>query len=550
MARFALFSVAAALYFVSAASHAAMLPVPSVTNSITLTNVSGRAISNYPLQFGRPFIDGAIAVAPQVLLDGSPLTTQADVKNRYADGSVEFAVVAVVIPSLPAGGVLTLTFQNQTANSNTPLTRAQMLLMQYMFDAKMKLTPTAGGGTWTVDARTMLQNGDYKLWTAGPVAQTIILGDDSTTRKYDIGFGDGYHPFRPHFYATFWPQTHQVFVRAVGDNDNTQELEDLTYNLTLTAANAVAYTRSGLTHYALTRWSRSFWLGGTPNPEVDIDNNLAYLESTRFIPNFDPSIVVPASAIATEYGYWTNPPHDLYDGTWDGGLWQTGMNSPGARQEIGPYPTWNVLWLYGGDWRMRQMSLGMADLAGAFPANLREGDPTKRLSRADPTGLSPETGLGHVVSITDRQTLTTYTEALLAYYGTKPADAVKIVGPLKINQPWSFGTAHEPAPFFVPYLLTGDPYYLEEIYMWAGFSAAQSLDDPTHPDGRGPDGTYGAINGELRGAAWVGRSRAEAAFIAPDGAPEKAYFTYLMNDAIARMEGASRSPARPMTALP
>jgi hypothetical protein len=37
----------------------------------------------------------------------------------------------------------------------------------------------------------MLQNGDYKLWTSGPVAQTIMLGDDTAARKYDIGFGDG-----------------------------------------------------------------------------------------------------------------------------------------------------------------------------------------------------------------------------------------------------------------------------------------------------------------------------------------------------------------------
>ena len=81
------------------------------------------AISNYPFQFGRPFVDGAIAAAPQVLINGTPLKTQADVKNRYADGSVEFAVLAVVIPSLPAGASSTLTFQNQTANSNAPLTK-------------------------------------------------------------------------------------------------------------------------------------------------------------------------------------------------------------------------------------------------------------------------------------------------------------------------------------------------------------------------------------------------------------------------------------------
>ncbi|HXC91800.1 MAG TPA: hypothetical protein VNV18_16685, partial [Stellaceae bacterium] len=287
---------------------------PGVTNSITITNESGAAIHNYPFQFGRPFVDGAIATAPQVLVNGSAVATQADVKNRYSDGSVEYAVVAVVIPTVPASGSLTLTFQNQAAPNNTPLTQAQMLAMPYMFHAQIIVTGTAGGAAQSIDARTMLTNGDYKLWTAGPVAQTVMFADDTATRKYDIGFGDGYHPLRPRFYATFWPATHQVFVRFVGENDNTAELEDLSYNLTLTLANALPYARSNLTHWALTAWSKSFWLGGTPNPQVDIDNNLAYLESTRFIPNYDPAISVPASAVAAEYGYWTSLPHDLYDG--------------------------------------------------------------------------------------------------------------------------------------------------------------------------------------------------------------------------------------------
>jgi hypothetical protein len=98
-----------------------------VTNSITITNVSGGAISNYPYQFGRPFVDGAIANQPQVLVSGQPVATQADVKNRYPDGSVEFAAIAVVIPVIPASGSLTLTFQNQNAGNNTPLTQAQIL---------------------------------------------------------------------------------------------------------------------------------------------------------------------------------------------------------------------------------------------------------------------------------------------------------------------------------------------------------------------------------------------------------------------------------------
>src|SRR5271169_4639305 len=108
MFRSSLFLTLSLFVFLSGAAHvppAALLDPGSwsvasavgqpVVNRITITNQSGAAISNYPFQFARPFIDGAIANEPQVLINGSPVTTQADVKNRYPDGSVEFAVIAV-----------------------------------------------------------------------------------------------------------------------------------------------------------------------------------------------------------------------------------------------------------------------------------------------------------------------------------------------------------------------------------------------------------------------------------------------------------------------
>src|SRR5262249_24244543 len=60
----------------------------NVVNSITITSRTGAVQTNYPLQFGRPFIAGAIPDQPQVLINGAAATTQADVKNRYPDGSV------------------------------------------------------------------------------------------------------------------------------------------------------------------------------------------------------------------------------------------------------------------------------------------------------------------------------------------------------------------------------------------------------------------------------------------------------------------------------
>ena len=635
-----------------------------VANSIVIGNAGRTAIRDYPFQFGRPFVKGAIPHAPQVLLDRKPIPTQADVKNRYPDGSVEFAVIAVVIPDLRVGATRVLSFQDTTANSNAPLTAAQMLAPRFDFDAAMSLSfpariagpaqtatlaqwqavtnggftltvggaayavgalnfsgitgipgilpvlqaglkaarapvvamaplqpagvraftvqtiatgpaaslgyaaaPASGtdisamlgwtsatklnanlaGSTGTASARAMLAGGRCTPWTSGPIAQTMVCADDSAARAYDLGDGDGFHPFRPRFYATFWPATNQVFVRAVGENGLTTELEDLAYKLTISGGNrapAIEYSadltgdqslplaKAGATipelDWSLSRWSRTFWLGGAPQAQVNIDNNLAYLESTRFIPNYD-TAVNPTPGFAAYYTAYLNSAHNLYDGQSDHGIWQEAGETTGARPEIGPFPTWDVMWLYGGDWRMRQVALGLSDLDGAVPIQLRESAAGRRLSRADPAGSS--TGLGHTVSITDRKTLVTVTEGdALAY--APPPDSPTTVGPLDIFQPWSTGleASHQPDTFFIPYVLTGDRWYLSEMNAVAGFSAAFYLE-------RGPSGDYGTIGGQLRGAAWAIAHRAETAFIEPDGMPEKAYFTYLVNDALARWEG-------------
>ncbi len=556
MLRFCSLAAAMAVSALSVTSFAATAPTSGPTNSITITNASGAPISNYPFQFGRPFLDGAIANQPQVLINGQPVATQADVKNRYPDGSVEFAVIAVVIPSLPASGSSTLTFQNQTMGNNTPLTQAQMLDPSYGFVGELTLMSTTGA-IGPVGPRAMLQNGDYKLWTSGPVAQTIELADDTTARKYDIGFGDGYHPFRPRFFATFWPATHQVFVRAVGENGLSTEIEDLAYKLNLSMDGQKVYS-ADLTgtqaanpklHWAGSRWTRRFWIGGTPSAQVNIDNNLAYLESTRFLPNFDTSITVSPTAVAAEYASYAQNANDIYDGSWDqptnSTTWQSAMPSTGARQDIAPYPAWTALWLYTGDWRMRQVALGLADQAASWPMHVRETDPTKRFLITDPTGVTPASGFGLPISHADRQSafgqLTTGGNGLFNW--GKAADNLKAVSAsVDKGDPWGWDGAHQAQAFYPQYILTGDPFYLEEMTFWASITAFNCWGGtPTIGQGCGPypstQAYGGAIHDQLRGDAWTLRNRAETAFAEPDGTPEKSYFTALTDEAIARWEG-------------
>src|SRR5439155_19441050 len=119
------------------------------------------------------------------------------------------------------------------------------------------------------------------------------------------------------------------------------------------------------------------WLNRPPQ-EVNID--LPYLEATHFTLNYDPSISLSDAAIANEYAKWINKPNQFYDGARSrNGTWQTAMARPAAAKRS-PHTGRAVTWTYTGDWRMRQMALGLANLASASPANLRESDPTKNLS--------------------------------------------------------------------------------------------------------------------------------------------------------------------------
>jgi hypothetical protein len=207
----------------------------------------------------------------------------------------------------------------------------------------------------------------------------------------------------------------------------------------------------------------------------------------------------------------------------------------GGRPDIGPYTQWGTNWLYSGDHRSAETALKMADLAGAWPMNIREGNPTKSLDRAQ---VVP--GLGRTISVSSRPTICLFTAALFNYSATKPADKIKVVGPMTSGG-WAGDGAHQPDAFSVPYTLTGDYWYLEQMQLWAGFSAARYNGAAnTATSGRGPTGSEGGVHDEVRGDGWVVRNRAEAAFLSPDDTPEKAYFTTLVNDALATWEGERR----------
>src|SRR6185437_4980158 len=244
---------------------------------------------------------------------------------------------------------------------------------KFDFDSQIKLT--SGGVTKAASARTMLQNGDYTYWASGPVATTIVLQDNSTARKYDLGF-DALRPIHPQFVATFWPALNKVSIRASGFDWNTTALEDVKADLAITLGNASAqtvYTNPGLVMVAATGWTKQFWLGGAPEQKINIDNNIAYIAATKYLPNFDVPMLkdlYKESTIASAYSTWLKKATDLYQAA----EWTIYMPTTGGRGDIGLYTTWDMQSLITGDWRYRAIALGQANLATSWNWNIVEGD--------------------------------------------------------------------------------------------------------------------------------------------------------------------------------
>ncbi len=92
------------------------------------------------------------------------------------------------------------------------------------------------------------------------------------------------------------------------------------------------------------------------------------------------------------------------------------------------------------------------------------------------------------------------------------------------DTPWTPDAAHQPSLAYVPYLITGDRFYLDELLFWANW-------DMGGIDSGYRDGAKGLINmNQIRGQAWSLRTLGEAAMALPDAHPMKSYFSQRLHN--------------------
>ncbi len=470
---------------------------PIVTD-VRFENTGSGKQTKVPVSFGQVFADGDVAASEQLtgkLADGSLVPLQMDVKTRYASKAVRHAVLSAVLPALQTGQTLAMGIAKATtAPAASALTPAKLAAAGFSAKVSLKID----GQQYAAAAEDLLKAGSGASWLSGAVANEWLLVAPLKNASGAI---------HPHLVARFAVRAYagldKAKVDVVIENNWAYEAgpRNFTYDADIQVGGASVYTKAGLNHYHHARWKKTFWWGGAP--QVHVKHNIAYLIASKQVPNYDQSAAPSSTALAqvrTAFAGAVTEPMQR-------GMAVAYMPQTGGRPDIGLLPGWAVTYLLSMDKDAKAATLGAADLAGSWSAHFRDKKTDRVVSLVDYPYM---TVLGR-----QGDTLNPVTKK----YESFPACGGTCETPLTAD------SAHEPNFAYLPYLVTGDNYYLEELQFWAMFNMFQA-----NPGYR--DNVKGLLKADqVRGQAWGLRTLAEAAAITPDADPLKAQFdTFLSNN--------------------
>ncbi len=396
------------------------------------------------------------------------LTTQTDVKTRWEDGSIRFAVVTAKVR---APGTFKL----------RPAGRAKGAFRPRPPEASVRFQ--IGRGQWTA---ALPGEVSADLWLTGPLAvewRSVVAPVDSDGKP---------HPFlRVVFDVRCYNDGPARLDITVENVLNQPDATKVAYDVDVRAGARSVFRRREVNHWYLTRWRKVFPIA---------------LKVAAITPDFEPAFRAQALprylSLASKEDSFTLPgtKFDLLQC----GYLNPDMPAHGGRPELAPYPDWTARYLVHKDAGHRRYVLAYGDLAGSWPVHLREAEKGRR------SGIGP----GRLVSLGERPNF--WLDG--AGRGDKGENAE---GDLKAQGPLRPDNNHVPSLAYVPYLVTGDRYYADEMAFWANYALLSTFQDAYYKARGGSAGLL-APN-EPRGVAWGLRNLVDAAAYLPDEDPIRPY---------------------------
>lgn len=444
-----------------------------VVANISVVSTSQINQTNVPFSCGHVFKQGQLA----------PLDTlvglQMNVKATHKDGSVRHAIISGVVASLVAGASVDIPLvraisKPQTNPSPVPTVPA-------------KITITVAGVTYTATETNDTTHFSGFL-AVDQLSSNVPFKDVNGVAHTDLT-------------AQF---SHRAYANSPSERiDFTVEhtkaytaTSDITYDVQITVGTEVKYSKLGLVHTPCARWRKVFWSGVAPS--VHVKHDTKYLIDSKALPNWDYSLTISETALA---GYVDILRVNSFE-PMASGCWQYAMATTGGRPDIGLAPSIYVAAVLSMDKRAKDCMLAQADAAASWMSHRR--DDTGRI--LDVVHYSRATILGTIGD--SRNPLTGLYEKLPDW---------------KTSSQMSHDSSHQPAVAYIPYLLTGDYYYLEELQFWCNYNTYVS-----NPYYRSFEKGLVAPD-QTRGQGWSIRTLAEAEYITPDNHPSKPIYVHLMN---------------------
>lgn len=410
------------------------------------------------------------------------LVTQTDVKNTWPDGSIKFAIVSA---NVPAAGNYVITDGSPPSGSFTPHTpeaEVRLNIGGILYTASLPATPSA------------------ETWLDGPLVQEwrqTITPLDPNGQPHDL--------LRVIIDArTYANGASRLDITL----DNTLNLADATkvlYDVSIVADGQTVFERQSLEHWYMTRWRKTFNVGLT---ESEVVTDFEPFHEAGAIPRYrnDVDNIV------------TSPTGPSYDILGNGGI-STNMNMGGEYERDGVLPWWVPRYITHRNTDVLDTIIAHGDLSGSWPIHLTmdNGSPPN----VDELPKFWFDGRG----------------GLWGTSGPAAGMSSENRGPLQPD------AAHTPSLAYVPYVLTGDRYYADEMRSWGAFHA--SVNNP------GYRGESDALLNEvqIRGMAWGLRNMAHAAAYLPDNDPFRDYFAEKVQNNLNWLDQESRTNTGPLGSI-
>ncbi len=481
--------------------------------------------------FGQVFKEGDVPRGSDLVatFDGRPVPLQVDAKATHADGSLRHAVLSVALPSLAGKASVPLSLSTQPAPPTSALAAPVSLAQVLATDYNAAVAFDMGGKTYAADARAVLQqaskttckpwNRQCDLWLSGPLVSEWVLNAPVTA-------ADGTENpnlrvfFAVRAYAGATPGTvGDIRTDIIVENSAAFAPQSQPqYTATLTSGTA-SYTSPALTQYAYTRWHKQLWWNNA-QPQVYLQQDTQYIQASKAVSRYMP--LTPDESFLAGLRQ-SCAPLDHCDQT-------AHMGNAGAQPAIGPLPRWSSVYIVHPDIRAYHWMLANTDALGTYSSHYRDeqtGFPVSIQKHPNVTIL--DWGYASRVAAGTSPKAAAYQADMLPNCVNNHVVSTCTTARYDTGNPHVWDNAHQPSGAYLPYLVTGDYYYMSELAFGASYNELVSNEAY-----RGySKGLIDKSHSQVRGKAWVLREMADAAWLLPDQHPLKVEFTADVENSLA-----------------